>query len=58
MGAAKVVASRLAPLKGGVNTVVLAVPAKVKAGRVRLLVATSDGSGGGRTFFRVVKVGP
>ena len=45
-------------LRGGTNAVVLAVPAKVKAGRVRLTISVSDGSGGGRTYFRVVKVGP
>ena len=54
----RVLTDRRFPLKKGVNAVVLAVPAKVKAGRLRLLVATSDGSGGGRTFSRVVKVGP
>ena len=57
-GPTRVFTDRRFPLTKGVNTVVLAVPGKVKAGRLRLLVATSDGSGGGRTFFRGVKVGP
>jgi hypothetical protein len=54
----RVFTDRRFPLTKGVNAVALPVPVKVKAGRLRLLVATSDGSGGGRTFTRVVKVGP
>ena len=57
-GAAKVLADRRFALKGGANAVVLAVPAKVKAGRFRLTISVSDGLGGGRTYFRVLKVGP
>ena len=51
-GAAKVLADRRFALKGGANAVVLAVPAKVKAGRFRLTIAVSDGLGGGRTYFQ------
>ena len=57
-GATKLLADRRFALKAGANAVVLAVPAKVKAGRLRLTIAVSDGLGGGRTYFRVRKVGP
>ncbi|MDX6437505.1 MAG: trimeric autotransporter adhesin [Gaiellaceae bacterium] len=57
-GAAKVLADRRFDLKGGANAVALAVPGKVKAGRLRLTISISDGLGGGRTYFRVLKVGP
>ena len=57
-GAAKVVAARLVPLRGGANAVVLAVPANVEAGRFRLTISVSDGLGGGRTYRRVLRVGP
>ena len=56
-GAAKLLAQRRFPLTGGANTLVLAVPAKTKPGRLRLTIAVSDGLGGGRTFTRVLKVG-
>jgi hypothetical protein len=56
-GATKLLADRRFALKGGANAVVLAVPAKAKAGRYRLTIAVSDGLGGGRTYFRVLKVG-
>ena len=45
----EVLADRGFALKGGPNAVVLAVPAKVKAGRFRLTISVSDGLGGGRT---------
>jgi hypothetical protein len=57
-GTTKLLADRRFALKGGANAVVLTVPAKAKAGRYRLTVAVSDGLGGGRTYFRVLKVGP
>jgi hypothetical protein len=57
-GTTKLLADRRFALKGGANAVVLAVPAKAKAGRYRLTIAVSDGLGGGRTYFRVLKVGP
>jgi hypothetical protein len=56
-GMAKLLAERRFPLTGGVNTLVLAVPATTKPGRLRLTIAVSDGLGGGRTFTRVLKVG-
>jgi hypothetical protein len=56
-GATKLLADRRFALKGGANAVALAVPATVKAGRFRLTIAVSDGLGGGRTYFRVLKVG-
>jgi Divergent InlB B-repeat domain len=56
-GAGKVLADRRFALKGGANAVVLAVPAKVKSGLVRLTISVSDGLGGGRTYSRVLKVG-
>jgi hypothetical protein len=34
-----------------------AVPPKIQAGRLRLTISVSDGLGGGRTYFRVLKVG-
>ena len=55
---AKVLADRRFDLRGGTHTVVLAVPAKVTATHLRLTISVSDGLGGGRTYFRVVKVGP
>jgi hypothetical protein len=58
LGAAKVLADRRFEIRGGTRAVVLPVPASVKSGRVRLTISVSDGLGGGRTFFRVVKVGP
>ena len=57
-GTTKLLADRRFALKGGANAVVLALPAKAKAGRYRLTIAVSDGLGGGRTYFRVLKVGP
>lgn len=57
-GVAKVLADRRFDLRGGASAVVLSVPAKAKAGRFRLTISVSDGLGGGRTYFRVVKVGP
>jgi hypothetical protein len=57
-GAAKVLADRRFELRGGTSTIVLALPARVKAGRLRLTISVSDGLGGGRTYFRIVKVGP
>jgi hypothetical protein len=57
-GAATVLADRRFDLKGGANAVVLPVPAKTGAGRLRLTISVSDGLGGGRTYFRVLKVGP
>jgi Divergent InlB B-repeat domain len=56
-GAGKVLADRRFALKGGANAVVLALPAKVKSGLVRLTISVSDGLGGGRTYSRVLKVG-
>jgi hypothetical protein len=58
VGAAKVVTERRVDLRGGANAVALAVPPVVKAGSFRLTIAVSDGLGGGRTYFRVLKVGP
>jgi hypothetical protein len=57
-GVAKVLVDRRVALNRGANAVALNVPAKAKAGRYRLTVSVSDGLGGGRTYFRVVKVGP
>jgi hypothetical protein len=57
-GAGKVLANRRFDLRGGASTVVLAVPARIKAGRFRLTISVSDGLGGGRTYVRVLKVGP
>ncbi len=56
-GAKKLLAERRYPLAGGVTTLVLAVPAKTKPGRLRLTISVADGLGGGRTFTRVLKVG-
>jgi hypothetical protein len=58
IGATKVLADRRFEIRGGAHAVVLAVPAKVEAGRLRLTISVSDGLGGGRTYFRVLKVGP
>jgi len=57
-GAQKLLAERRYPLAGGANKLVLAVPAKTKPGRLRLLIAVTDGLGGGRSYTRVLKVGP
>ena len=56
-GAKKFLAERRYQLAGGATTLVLAVPAKTKPGRLRLTIAVSDGLGGGRTYTRVLKVG-
>lgn len=56
-GATKLLAARTYRLTGGANTLVLAVPAKTKPGRLRLTIAVTDGLGGGRTYTRVLKVG-
>ena len=56
-GATKLFAERRYQLAGGANTLVLAVPAKTKPGRLRLTLAITDGLGGGRTYTRVLKVG-
>jgi hypothetical protein len=56
-GAAKLLAERRFALTGGATTLVLAVPAKTKPGRLRLTISVSDGLGGGRTYTRVLKVG-
>jgi hypothetical protein len=56
-GAPRLLAQRRSPLTGGVNTLVLAVPAKTKPGRLRLTISVSDGLGGGRTFTRLLRVG-
>ena len=56
-GAAKVLAERRYPLVKGANTLVLAVPAQTKPGRLRLTISVADGLGGGRTYIRVLKVG-
>ena len=57
-GAAKLLTERRYQLAGGANTLVLAVPAQTKPGRLRLTIAVTDGLGGGRTYTRVLKVGP
>ena len=57
VGATKLLAERRYPLAGGATTLVLAVPAKTKPGRLRLTISVADGLGGGRTFTRVLKVG-
>jgi hypothetical protein len=57
-GTTKLLADRRFALKRGANAVVLGVPAKAKAGRYRVTIAVSDGLGGGRTYVRVIKVGP
>lgn len=57
VGATKLLAERRYQLAGGANTLVLAVPAKTKPGRLRLTIAVTDGLGGGRTYTRVLKVG-
>ena len=56
-GAAKLLVDRRYQLSGGATTLVLAVPAKTKPGRLRLTISVSDGLGGGRTYTRVLKVG-
>ena len=56
-GAQKLLAERRYQLAGGVTTLVLAVPAKTKPGRLRLTISVTDGMGGGRTYTRVLKVG-
>jgi hypothetical protein len=56
-GAKKFLAERRYQLAGGATTLVLAVPAKTKPGRLRLTISVSDGLGGGRTYTRVLKVG-
>ncbi|HEX4930380.1 MAG TPA: hypothetical protein VFV62_06680 [Gaiellaceae bacterium] len=56
-GAARLLAERRYALAGGVNTLVLVVPAKTKPGRLRLTIAVTDGLGGGRTYTRVLRVG-
>jgi hypothetical protein len=58
IGSAKVLAEGRFDVRGGAQAVVLPVPAKVKAGRVGLTISISDGSGGGRTYRRVLKVAP
>jgi len=57
-GAKKLLAERIYRLSQGASTLVLAVPATAKPGRLRLTVAVSDGLGGGRTYTRVLTVGP
>jgi len=57
-GSARVLADRRFALIKGPNSVVLRVPARSSAGRYRLTIAVSDGLGGGRTWTRVLKVGP
>jgi hypothetical protein len=57
-GAPKLLAQRSYAVVGGANTLVLAVPAATKPGRLRLTIAVSDGLGGGRTYTRVLQVGP
>ena len=57
-GVAKLLADRRVALKGGANAVAVKLPTKAKAGRYRLTISVSDGLGGGRTYFRVLKVGP
>ena len=56
-GAQKLLAERRYQLAGGVTTLVLAVPAKTKPGRLRLTISVADGIGGGRTYTRVLEVG-
>ena len=56
-GANKLLAERRYPLAGGATTLVLAVPAQTKPGRLRLTISVADGLGGGRTFTRVLRVG-
>ena len=56
-GAARIIADRRFALKAGANTLALPLP-RVKAGRFRLVISVSDGLGGGRTYLRLVKVGP
>jgi hypothetical protein len=56
-GARKLLVERRYRLSGGATTLVLAVPAKTKPGRLRLTISVSDGLGGGRTYTRVLKVG-
>ena len=56
-GAQKLLAERRYQLAGGVTTLVLAVPAKTKPGRLRLTISVADGLGGGRTYTRVLEVG-
>jgi hypothetical protein len=57
-GANKLLADKRYGLVKGANAVVLAVPAKARAGRHRLTIAVSDTTGGGRTYSRVVRLGP
>ena len=57
-GTKKLLAERRYPLARGATTLVLAVPAQTKPGRLRLTIAVTDGLGGGRTYTRVLKVGP
>ena len=56
-GIAKLLADRRFSLERGTNAVALPVPA-VAAGRFRLVISVSDGLGGGRTYNRMVRIGP
>jgi hypothetical protein len=57
VGAAAVLAARTYAVHGGTTTLVRAVGAARPAGRYRIVVALSDGRGGGRTFTRIRKLG-
>jgi len=57
-GIAKIIADRRFALKGGANAATLPLSGTLEPGRFRLVISVSDGLGGGRTYFRVVKVGP
>jgi hypothetical protein len=52
-----VIAHRSADVPDGGGALSLAVPAKVRRGRARLVVRVRSGDGGGRTFTRTVRLG-
>jgi Divergent InlB B-repeat domain len=57
-GSSAVLAERRFALRGGASTLATPVPARVASGRLRVTCSVSDGTGGGRTWTRVVRVAP
>jgi hypothetical protein len=58
VGSRAVLAERRVSLRRGSNSFAVPVPARAPAGRLRVTIAVSDGMGGGRTWTRIVRVGP
>jgi hypothetical protein len=56
-GSATVLATRRFPVRAGVNTLAVPVPAG-PGGRLRVTCSVADGLGGGRTWTRVVRAAP